>query len=87
MHLGMSQGGYIYIQSGGWRHLDSSPALRPMHCNTWCHVVHAVRSFRANLTIPSDALPDGFKSIFLAPRGPFATRLLERLQTGACPKP
>ena len=43
----------------------------------------AVVTFRANLTIPSDALPEGYKTIFLAPRGKFVDRLLEILQTGA----
>ena len=47
----------------------------------------AVRTFRAALSIPSDAVPEGFKSIFLAPRGPFVTALLERLRDGAFREP
>lgn len=45
-------------------------------------VLCAAYTFRANLSIPSDYLPEGYKSIFPTRRGPVVTRLLDILQKG-----
>ena len=47
----------------------------------------AVKVFSSNLSIPTDDRPEGIPDIFMAPRGPFTSRLLERIQNGALPGP